>query len=63
MTRKPAGQGGSLRGEPSAASPGLFSARRIQAAIRRISSAPMPRVVSAGVPRRMPEGSIGFRSS
>ncbi len=35
----------------------------IQPPIVRISSVPMPRVVSAGVPTRMPDGSIGLRSS
>ena len=42
---------------------GRFKRSSIQPPIRRISLGPMPRVVRAGVPMRMPEGSIGLRSS
>jgi hypothetical protein len=35
----------------------------IQAAICRISASPMPRLVTAGVPKRMPDGSKGLRGS
>jgi hypothetical protein len=37
--------------------------RSIQAPICFISDGPMPRLVTAGVPSRMPEGSNGLRVS
>ena len=46
----------------------VAAARRLHAAIHPraicfISASPMPRLVTAGVPRRMPDGSNGLRGS
>ncbi len=46
-----------------AVSSGDLSASSIQPPIVCISATPMPRVVKAGVPTRIPDGSIGLRSS
>src|SRR4029078_13449639 len=46
-----------------AASPGIASTSVIHFAIDRISPSFIPRVVRAGVPMRMPDGSIGWRVS
>ena len=45
----------------TASSPPLVTARSIHAAICAISGSRMPRVVTAGVPRRMPLVCIGGR--
>ena len=42
---------------------GLPTTRSIQAAICAISASPMPRLVTDGDPRRIPEGSNGLRVS
>ena len=42
---------------------GLATTRSIQAAICAISASPMPRLVTDGDPRRIPEGSNGLRVS
>ena len=47
----------------SASSVGFATTRSIHAASFSISVVPMPRDVTAGVPRRMPDGSNGFRGS
>src|SRR3972149_2501042 len=44
-----------------ASSSGVFSTCKIQPPMVRISAPAMPRVVKAGVPMRIPEGSIGLR--
>src|SRR5205085_1905358 len=49
--------------EPRSESNESESAVPMTAAISRISSSPIPRVVRAGVPMRRPEGFIGGRSS
>jgi len=46
-----------------ASSPGACVTRSIHSAIRAIASLPIPRVVTAGVPMRTPDGSNGFRGS
>src|ERR1017187_6243165 len=44
-------------------SSGLPTTRSIHSAISFISASPMPRLVTDGVPRRMPDGSNGLRVS
>src|SRR5690606_12286375 len=49
--------------ESSAASSGAATTRLIHAARSFISAGPRPRLVTEGVPMRIPEGSKGFRGS
>ena len=44
-------------------SPGVFVTRSIQSPSLSMMSLPMPRLVTAAVPMRTPEGSNGFRGS